>query len=481
MDNLFNKLFQKMSPSEIKYLMDLQASGAIKIDESALPTHMRYNEEEKTILNVMRAIIKAAVEGESPEQLAELTEGDLKNMFSQFNTNKRQQPDNYIDSPAIFGHADLGPDDIEEWRNYRRDMRECGEIESALSFVTKYHEKAAFRFNEESLIANLHIVLPMNTLRTLNSLKSQKMDLADIYKELSNNFGGKASNEQTIEALNRVADTTGSAQDKLNAIKNIVLKSNFSPTIQTIALHEARRVVRTCCGNHTLKMIDLMLPGGPPTFNEFCHTAKTHFLQELEMKPKSRLHNVNTNHDETTETNTLLLQVVKLLSDSHIHNHSMPMVNHTVDQPRCYSCNAYGHFSRDCYKNRFRRNNGFRDHRNNLPLPYSDRICNVHKRGHTNKNCYVQKIPCTSHKEHTAPHMQGECQRRNDLPPSPQHNRTNYGDRERATYQWPQTHPPLQQTNHIRNSTAAAQNADMVKNLTDILNQAIGNLTNGQA
>ena len=482
-----NKLFEKLSPDDVKALKELTQSGAITIDEAALPAHLRYETGEKTVLNVFRAMIKGGLEGEIPDDLASMTERDLKNMVNQLNApQQRALPDNYVSAPKIFGHAPLNKDDLEEWRNFRRDMRDCAEMEAALTYITNYHEKHGFKFAEQALIDQMHIVLPVHSLKILNSLRGQGANLAHIFQELSHNYGSKASSEQTIQALNSVADTNGSALDKLEALKTIVLKSNYSQTIQTLALHEARRVIRTTCGNQVLKMIDMMI-NNEPSFNEFCRMAKTHFLQELEMKPKSRLHHVNTYHEEAAETNALLSQVVKLLSDSHIRNQQTPMVNHVVDQPRCYSCQAYGHFSRDCYKNRSRRNNEFHDRRNNLP--YADRICYVHKRGHTNKECYVQQIQCTSHKGHTAPHMQGECRRRNDLSPFPQHNGTNYSDRDRAerdsvttaTCQLPQTHPPLKQTNHIRNAAATAQDSDMVRNLTDILNQAIVSLNNGQA
>ena len=87
--------------------------------------------------------------------------------------------------------------------------------------------------------------------------------------------------------------------------------------------------------------------------------------------------------------------------------------NNLENKIKCYNCNNFGHFAKNCpQKNNRNRPNNTKNQMNR-PAPansYARAICSIHKSGHKNEDCVKQKEKCSFKPTHNT-HQAGQCHR----------------------------------------------------------------------
>ena len=217
------------------------------------------------------------------ELTKDITETELKSALKELaQPINKTNPDNYVSSPTSFGGSELSEKHIETWRLFRKDNRESANLETILQYVNDFHEKNNQCFTEQSIIDNLHIVLPSKSISHLNNLRRQNVKLGEIYNSLCFFYGSTRTKQEVISLLHEATDKNTSPMETLIDINNILNLSDNSDQIQELGLNEARRYLKKVAGGTLLASLECFFQMSPnKSYREYYRLAKIHFSDEL--------------------------------------------------------------------------------------------------------------------------------------------------------------------------------------------------------
>ena len=283
LDKISDSLASKMDDKQLN-LLKLNEMGAIKIEQSKAPAGLLLN-KDKTLINVFRGLLK------DNDDLAHISDKDLRAMLT-FGQQNNRGVDMGLEIPSIFGDSSLSTKDLESLRFFRKDSRDQGDIESALSFISEFHKENNFKFSEEALISTLQVIVPTKAIPLFLNLKRQNLSLKEISQTIFSEFKTSKTMEEFLETIHRITD--GNIKDPRLVLEQINILLNEAQDIKScdaIALNEARRFIKKACGTHVAASIESFLnTSSQKTFREFFRIAKTYFTDELNHTKK--IHNI---------------------------------------------------------------------------------------------------------------------------------------------------------------------------------------------
>ena len=417
-DKISTQILGKLSPEAANTLDKLQQEGALILDEKKVPAFLKYEPENRSLLNVLRGLIKGKVDGQEIEGLSKITELELKTLVNEISEPKnRNLPDNYVVCPRIFGTASLTSKDLEQLRYFKKDNKESPDLEASLQFLVDYHEKNGCTFSERSWVENLHILLPAKSIAYLNNLRRQGAKISEIFEHLSFEFGSTKTKEEILLSLHELTENSKddvlTVLDKINQILNSA--SGRVDSINDLCLNEGRRYIKLHCGGHLSASIECFFQMSPSkSFREYVRIARTHFGSELKRTCKTKAHHIEETQNEIkTQINHLTEAIKEMKKEStmvhQVQSNRGPPQSHK-SKVACFNCGIQGHYARDCRKPRKPSGSNYGNVNTNKNI-YTNMDCHIHKgSSHTNGNCRIQTNPCNYSPSHQN-HKQGDCRR----------------------------------------------------------------------
>ena len=409
-------------------LEQLVENKGLHVDNRKLPAYVKYKSGEKTMKNILRGVCK-----DSPS-LQKVSEDDLDDILTAFVQNSATSlPQNYVTPPTDFGFEELSSKDTENWRHFKKDVRESLTLEMSLDFLKNYHKGHQNKFSEATLIDHIHIILPNKALMALAHLRRQKATIGQIFAQLCFGYGTQKTIEELRDNIYELTDSSKPPLLVLEELNDLLQATGENiELINDLCLSEARRYLKKVAGQHLATTIENTFKLSQSThFFEFYRIVKINFSDDLR---KKKLHHIDPTPPVSDDEKFKefrgeiidLLKTFKTEQSNQITEASKP----PQTQKTCHQCNSPEHFVRECpfrVNKASRSNKSYNQQNFNKNPPeknpvrgYAALPCFIHTGGnHNNFNCFAQQGPCNFSPTHLS-HKTGHCRRNVNNPPPPQ-------------------------------------------------------------
>ena len=150
MDKIGRTILRALAPEAAEELFKLHEAGIFEFNDSKIPAHYKFDPQDKSLQNIIRGMIKAQAGDSDGSNLENITELELKGLIDGLHQpHNATVPDNYILPPRTFGGKEMSSDDIQLFRDYRKDTREQAPIEDCLQFIKEFHEEVLRILNKQ--------------------------------------------------------------------------------------------------------------------------------------------------------------------------------------------------------------------------------------------------------------------------------------------------------------------------------------------
>ena len=404
-------------------------------------------------------------------------------------------PETFVKPVYTLGDGVLQAKDLETLRNFRKDGRGMGSLESSLEFYNSFLSGLKVGLNETENVKGLYTILPTECLSTLEQLKFRKATMPEVFSTLQTIHGSRKTLDElqsSIEIVMKNADNKPPLE-VLSAMNNLLLKSSSNQIeMDATAIRETRRFLKGLGGETLWNAI----------LAHFNTTPGRHFRDLLRILTEHFSETLSDLHSKVTKIRKIQVdQPTNPLSVNPVEPADRPVTiseikrflsipdKTDISQGLCFTCGIAGHLMKDC-KTKQRSTPGPNPPRRapippNLSLPYHDQLCSVHPNGsHPNGTCIKQlQIACNVHGN---AHSQSSCRMvgggRGNKPPGGsqigQKPRSNNNNRNSNWSNQPNPSPPPPTYHHPLNTLPPPQNVHNIQMAQSMIDQALALLRN---
>ena len=380
---------------------------------------------------------------------ASLLTPEVLSTLLQLSSDSPKLPSHYILPPVLFGTSNLTTEEESKLGSLRKDTKNAATLESCLRWALRFCKEHP-HVSEASIIASLHVLLPLHCLKDLEFLRmQQRCTLRSIFDYLQTHHASTKSRSEVFRSLSRLTAEVGDLDplSTLEKISHLLLQVTDDPVdCENAALRESLSYLKLILGEESFLTLQMFLKDQgfaalyricKSDFADLLHTRYREKRAEMVKKIRriedrsSSLSDIPHSSSTTasaslthpgasstpcTEIERVLRQILEINGQ----------VNHINPNLHCYLCGEVQHFVKDCPLNV----DGVQEPPPRQPnpiassspqrtsnhskisgkAPYTTLPCFLHPRStHTNSDCFKQRaMPCATHGGH---HSSAECQR----------------------------------------------------------------------
>ena len=376
-----------LSEADLKKLTDANALSVIK---NKVPLNIASKIGLKSP-NEGINIISSIIGNTDNSDFNNLSYETLVDSFPGLSAIEKSKSENYVKAPTKFGSKPLSAfkEISDRARLYRKDSKDLYNIENYLKQAKDLHSSINSELSPEGFVDLIKVCLPAYAIKLFAAITTREsFTIQDLFEDLSCKYGTIKSRNELISEVYSNNDKNISLWDYLEKLMTIIDSSGSNyEMISQLAKNEFLNRVCISQGIATKNMIIQSLNlGKRDDFRSLYKLIKENYLPEFKNQSIRKMHNITV---EKTNNNNLENKI------------------------KCYNCNNFGHFAKNCpQKNNRNRPNNTKNQMNR-PAPansYARAICSIHKSGHKNEDCVKQKEKCSFKPTHNT-HQAGQCHR----------------------------------------------------------------------
>lgn len=388
-------------------------------------------------------------------------------------------PAHFIQAEQTLGTLKMNAEEENRLSSLRRDTKSQASLEQTLRWINEFIIDHPL-VSEESIVRNLHSVLPLATLPNLELLRMQGSGLNSIFLFLQLHFGTLKSPEELYRALTTLTATV-TDDDPLRTLEKVsqllLQVSGSNEECSKAARRESLKYLKLILTDESYLMLIQRL--GEGNFSHLLSLTKGDYSEILLSRYKlirqeaKRVRQVAVQPEQSgivtvPESSSASGYTTHQASQDSEKQEILDFIRQVSSKTLiCYRCNQEGHYARQCpqansqppKQSGQRSQKSYPNPNNPRPsqpskAPYHSLRCSLHLNSkHTNGECMAQQNrACQIHHGH---HSQSACNRMDFPKDRAQAPNTSSHQPWNST---PPSQPPWPQQNQFWNATPQPQN-----------------------
>jgi len=396
-DDQSTDLLDRTVSSEMQYMslaLKLQEKGICTVNEDKIPANLKYTEGLESFSNILYGLFRGNSQGSMPSA------GSIDRSVQQLHSELRRDLQDHheriiIQAPTQYGASELSEENQKKLLAFSKPFADLMNIESRLRFLTRFHADNLNKFSEQSLLDNLHLVLPRDCQAKANTWVLNGHKLQHIFDKLTLAHGQSISIHQLREgflAIDKQAYIGSTRpQDLIAAVEKLADKCLGNRVeIDKLCLDQSFKLLKISTNEVILITVK----------NGLSATLGSSFLDLLTLIKVDYNDLLNSNWNQADRNQKK--QLHHLTSTSSYRN------------PPLQEDNPF--YQQDSSRYPVHTNFHNPESSNQTPTqdpPYTLAGCYQHNGIHQNKYCPNKRVPCKLQNHHS--HFQADCLTRESL------------------------------------------------------------------